>query len=215
VTDRFPTDYLQFYCLGNREPEAATFIANGDAAAAAAGAGAGTNKIAEAATASRRFMIYVHSKMMIVDDEYIIVGSANINQRSMDGTRDTEIAIGAFQPAHTLRTTGGQLPGGTVAGFRKVVWKEHCRHVLPEHSYPSSVACARAMYSLGQKSWSDYVAPDVRPLASHLLAYPIDVGSSGSVTSLPGQEEFPDVGGKILGTRGGGGMVALPAVLTG
>ena len=27
-----------------------------------------------------RFPIYVHSKMMIVDDVYIIVGSANINQ---------------------------------------------------------------------------------------------------------------------------------------
>lgn len=38
---------------------------------------------------------------MIVDDEYIIVGSANINQRSMEGTRDTEIAMGAYQPNHT------------------------------------------------------------------------------------------------------------------
>ena len=28
-----------------------------------------------------RFPIYVHSKMMIVDDSYIIVGSANINER--------------------------------------------------------------------------------------------------------------------------------------
>ena len=37
--------------------------------------------------------------MMIVDDEYIIVGSANINQRSMAGARDTEIAFGGFQPA--------------------------------------------------------------------------------------------------------------------
>ena len=26
VTDRFPTDYLQFYCLGNREPEAAVSL---------------------------------------------------------------------------------------------------------------------------------------------------------------------------------------------
>ena len=50
---------------------------------------------------NRRFMIYVHSKGMIVDDEYIIVGSANINQRSMEGTRDTEIAMGAYQPNHT------------------------------------------------------------------------------------------------------------------
>lgn len=50
---------------------------------------------------SRRFMIYVHSKGIIVDDEYLILGSANINQRSMEGTRDTEIAMGAYQPQHT------------------------------------------------------------------------------------------------------------------
>ena len=47
---------------------------------------------------SLRFPIYVHSKMMLVDDIYIIIGSANINQRSMAGTRDTEIAVGSYQP---------------------------------------------------------------------------------------------------------------------
>lgn len=51
----------------------------------------------------RRFMIYVHAKGMIVDDEYVILGSANINQRSLDGSRDTEIAMGAYQPHHTWR----------------------------------------------------------------------------------------------------------------
>ena len=38
-------------------------------------------------------MIYVHSKIMIVDDRYALIGSANINDRSMKGTRDSEIAI--------------------------------------------------------------------------------------------------------------------------
>ena len=51
---------------------------------------------------NRRFMIYIHSKGMVVDDEYVIIGSANINQRSMEGTRDTEIAMGAYQPQHTF-----------------------------------------------------------------------------------------------------------------
>lgn len=37
-------------------------------------------------------MIYVHSKVMIVDDKYAIIGSANINDRSMRGFRDSEIA---------------------------------------------------------------------------------------------------------------------------
>ncbi|KAF3972988.1 hypothetical protein ACB098_01G181200 [Castanea mollissima] len=39
-------------------------------------------------------------KTGLVDDENIIIGSANINQRSMDGAQDTEIAMGAYQPFH-------------------------------------------------------------------------------------------------------------------
>ena len=31
-----------------------------------------------------QFPIYVHSKMIIVDDAYIIFGNANINQRTME-----------------------------------------------------------------------------------------------------------------------------------
>lgn len=41
--------------------------------------------------------IYVYSKLMIVDDEYIIIGSANINDRSMLLNRDIEICVGAYQ----------------------------------------------------------------------------------------------------------------------
>lgn len=37
-------------------------------------------------------IIYVHSKIMIVDDKYVICGSANINDRSMLGKRDSEVA---------------------------------------------------------------------------------------------------------------------------
>ena len=37
-------------------------------------------------------IIYVHSKLMIVDDRRAIIGSANINDRSLLGTRDSEVA---------------------------------------------------------------------------------------------------------------------------
>lgn len=63
---------------------------------------------------SRRFMIYVHSKGMIVDDEYVLLGSANINQRSLEGTRDTEIAMGAYQPRHTWSSRKRSSPRGQV-----------------------------------------------------------------------------------------------------
>ena len=38
-------------------------------------------------------IVYIHSKMMIVDDDIAIIGSANINDRSMVGYHDSEIAI--------------------------------------------------------------------------------------------------------------------------
>jgi phospholipase D1/2 len=38
-------------------------------------------------------MVYVHSKLMIVDDDVAIIGSANINDRSLLGNRDSEIAV--------------------------------------------------------------------------------------------------------------------------
>lgn len=37
--------------------------------------------------------VYVHSKLMIVDDRLAIVGSANINDRSLLGVRDSELAV--------------------------------------------------------------------------------------------------------------------------
>ena len=38
-------------------------------------------------------LIYIHSKLMIVDDTTVILGSANINDRSMLGMRDSEFAV--------------------------------------------------------------------------------------------------------------------------
>ncbi|XP_023156501.1 phospholipase D family protein isoform X1 [Zea mays] len=37
--------------------------------------------------------IYVHSKLMIIDDRMALIGSANINDRSLLGSRDSEIGI--------------------------------------------------------------------------------------------------------------------------
>ncbi|CAK9436905.1 uncharacterized protein LODBEIA_P14270 [Lodderomyces beijingensis] len=36
--------------------------------------------------------LYIHAKCMIVDDTSVIIGSANINERSMRGLRDSEVA---------------------------------------------------------------------------------------------------------------------------
>ncbi|XP_032124687.1 phospholipase D2 isoform X3 [Cebus imitator] len=38
-------------------------------------------------------LIYIHSKMLIADDQTVIIGSANINDRSLLGKRDSELAV--------------------------------------------------------------------------------------------------------------------------
>lgn len=227
-----PTDYLQFYALGQREarpegmeeapapppaPEAAPASRRGSqesrrtsAADNGMRSGKAVNAIQALSDAARRFMIYVHSKMLIADDEYIIVGSANINQRSMDGSRDSEIAIGALQEGHTLDKAGGKMPRGQVAGFRLALWKEHLGGaVAPEFQTPSSLACARYVRSMGDAAWQAFVAEEPAPLPCHLMTYPVAVAPDGEVTAIPGHEEFPDLGGLILGVKG-----SLPPGLT-
>ena len=55
-------------------------------------------------------LTHVPVQMMIMDDEYVLLGSANYNQRSLDGSRDTEIAVGAYQPHHTCAPPLGTVP---------------------------------------------------------------------------------------------------------
>ncbi|KAM9044591.1 phospholipase D2 isoform 4-T5 [Megaptera novaeangliae] len=38
-------------------------------------------------------LVYIHSKMLIADDRTVIIGSANINDRSLLGKRDSELAV--------------------------------------------------------------------------------------------------------------------------
>ena len=52
--------------------------------------------------------VYVHDKVMIVDDRVAIIGSANINDRSMLGERDSELAIRIEDTLHCNTTMGGQ-----------------------------------------------------------------------------------------------------------
>ncbi|KAJ7543194.1 hypothetical protein O6H91_09G029300 [Diphasiastrum complanatum] len=194
-----PKDYLSFYCLGNRETRL------GGEYLAPESPAPGTDY--RAFQDSRRFMIYVHSKMMIVDDEYIIVGSANINQRSMDGARDTEIAMGAYQPYHTVSDLS---PRGDVHGFRMALWFEHLGTINNAFLEPWSLGCIRMINSISDKLWDLYAAESVVDLPGHLLTYPVSVSYDGSVLELPGVTKFPDTKANILGVKSD----YLPPILT-
>ncbi|KAM0852684.1 hypothetical protein ACQ4PT_051595 [Festuca glaucescens] len=190
--DANPKDYLTFFCLGNREVkrsgeyEPAGRPLDGSAY--------------ERAQKARRFMIYVHSKMMIVDDEYIIVGSANINQRSMDGGRDTEIAMGSFQPHHL--NTKGQVARGQIHGFRMSLWYEHLGMLHNDFINPGNLECVQRVNKMADKYWDLYASDELNDdLPGHLLTYPVAVTKDGTVTELPGARCFPDTQAPVLGVK--------------
>jgi len=198
--DNHPTDFLSFYCLGKREsPEEVPE----DLLDAPAGSGA------EIVRESLRHPIYVHSKLMIVDDEYIIVGSANINQRSMGGNRDSEICIGAFQPSCIYEN--GVVPRGAIHTFRLALWSAHLGGYDPVYEEPGYPECLNRMREVTSAFWEIYTRDEPTHSDVHMLPYPLQVSETGDLSPLESPwDTFPDTLAPIVGAKSG----LLPVKLT-
>ncbi|WP_300730061.1 phospholipase D-like domain-containing protein, partial [Pseudomonas sp.] len=72
--------------------------------------------------------IYVHSKLMIIDDRFALIGSANINDRSLLGDRDSELAVLVMDLESTRKDfLGNGHPQPTRAfahELRKGIWNK-------------------------------------------------------------------------------------------
>jgi phospholipase D1/2 len=72
--------------------------------------------------------VYVHTKLMIVDDLYALLGSANINDRSLLGSRDSELAVLVVDGATSRADVNGKGSNQPVRAFahelRKSVWNK-------------------------------------------------------------------------------------------
>jgi len=91
-------------------------------------------------------MVYVHSKVMIVDDRFSIIGSANINDRSQEGDRDSEMAVVVDSlpeqrqgraGVHSDRRakaekTSWPVTGGFAHSLRVHLWAEHLGMLEPD-----------------------------------------------------------------------------------
>ena len=75
----------------------------------------------------RTELIYIHSKLMIVDDNYVICGSANINDRSMKGPRDSEFCALIKEKRTEYVTINGRKTKISRFGssLRKALLSEH------------------------------------------------------------------------------------------
>ncbi|XP_031483768.1 phospholipase D alpha 1-like [Nymphaea colorata] len=198
------SDYLNFYCLGSREikkpgeyePPKSPEV------------GSHYWRVQQ----QRRFLIYVHAKVMIVDDEYIIIGSANLNQRSLDGGRDTEIAHGSFQPDHINGPNGPAR--GHIYGFRMSLWYEHFASKYMENmdvfNEPESLACVRLVNKIAQHVWELYTGDEVVELPGHLLPFPVRVLDNGNLVNWNEDGTFPDTSASVKGKK----STILPPILT-
>eukprot|EP01125_Pyxidicula_operculata_P002185 TRINITY_DN12102_c0_g1_i1.p1 TRINITY_DN12102_c0_g1~~TRINITY_DN12102_c0_g1_i1.p1 ORF type:complete len:748 (-),score=181.20 TRINITY_DN12102_c0_g1_i1:105-2348(-) len=197
--NKHPCDYLNVYCLGNRE----TSVGCHGGPVTKEDIEKDTDGYLSKLTKSRRFQVYVHSKMMIVDDKYIIVGSANINERSMGGNRDTEIAIGAYQPKYDEDA----LPKGEVHKFRMALWAEHFGCSLPQHLAPEKPENIQKMNDLALHNWALFEQADVCEMEGHIMKYPYQISQKGEVVAKP--ERFPDTEALVEGVG-----TSLPDTLT-
>jgi phospholipase D1/2 len=87
---------------------------------------------------------------MIVDDTQMIVGSANINDRSMWGNRDSELAVYIQGPTDLEVTYGGQTfaVNKAIFDFRSRLFVDHFGITLEEATFPQSVHCWQLCWNI-------------------------------------------------------------------
>jgi phosphatidylserine/phosphatidylglycerophosphate/cardiolipin synthase-like enzyme len=80
-------------------------------------------------TKHKRQEIYVHSKLVIIDDRYVAIGSANVDARSMH--IETELTLGIVD-GDTVNSTLGNNPQPVcrfARDLRKKLWREHAGQI--------------------------------------------------------------------------------------
>ena len=126
----------------------------------------------------------------------------------MDGARDSEVAMGAYQPYH-LATK--QPARGQIHGFRMSLWYEHLGLLHDSFLHPESEECIEKVNQIADKYWDLYTTePLEQDLPGHLLRYPVAISSQGNVTQLQAFEFFPDTKAPILGAKSD----YIPPILT-
>ncbi|KAF8752827.1 phospholipase [Rhizoctonia solani] len=79
-------------------------------------------------------LLYIHSKVMIVDDRRVIMGSANINDRSQKGDGDSEIALVVEDTDEIESKMNGENHMATrfAASLRRKLFREHLGLIEPQ-----------------------------------------------------------------------------------
>lgn len=153
-------------------------------------------------------MFFLLVDCFLVDDLYMLIGSANVNQRSMDGQRDTEIAIGCYQS----KTGENESMYGDIQAYRMSLWYEHTTQAELLFKEPETLGCVRRISSIGDRMWQIYSEEELVDMKGvHLVTYPVTVTKDGSVGDLAEDGcNFPDTKTPVKGKR----SKLLPSIFT-
>jgi phospholipase D1/2 len=95
-------------------------------------------------------MVYVHTKLLIVDDAVAVIGSANINDRSLNGDGDTELAAVIVDDADAKLSDLGQgvkvITRRFAQELRMQLWRKHLGVLVDE---PSTTGVKKSSVPLG------------------------------------------------------------------
>ncbi|KAI1845862.1 hypothetical protein JX265_011243 [Neoarthrinium moseri] len=78
--------------------------------------------------------LYIHAKLLIVDDRIVVCGSSNLNDRSQEGHHDSELSIVMEDTDRIQSVMDGQPfeAGRHAATLRRYLWREHLGLLPPQ-----------------------------------------------------------------------------------
>ena len=106
--------------------------------------------------------LYIHGKLLIVDDRTVVCGSSNINDRSQMGSHDSELSI-VMEDTRKIQSTMDGKPfeaGYHATTLRRYLWREHLGLLPPQpldagddiNAQPPSVNPENNIYD-GDETW--------------------------------------------------------------
>lgn len=124
-------------------------------------------------------LLYIHSKLIIIDDNVVLCGSANINDRSLEGDHDSEICLIVEEPQIHQSMVNGQpaMVSKFATSLRRQLMRKHLGLVHPQtlinnpepNGFPPSMSPLPAPYEYDFCSEEDSLVED--PVSENLWNY--------------------------------------------
>lgn len=120
--------------------------------------------------------LYIHAKLLIVDDRIVVCGSSNLNDRSQLGYHDSELSI-VMEDTHRIPSMMDGQPfeaGYHAATLRRYLWREHLGLLPPQPHDASNDVNAQppgenSMNDIwDQDEWADGYKFVEDPMSDHL-----------------------------------------------